>query len=98
MSALYIAPIFMLIIYRFGTFSFKPLELVGKASFNFFLTQMVYYASVSESIKKYSNSIFVHVGINVVICVSVGILFYYIESSITNRIIYSVNRLVKSEK
>lgn len=98
MSALYIAPIVMLIIYRFGTFSFKPLELVGKASFNIFLTQMVYYASVSESIKKYSNSIFVHVGINVVICVSVGILFYYIESSITNRIIYSVNRLIKSEK
>ena len=98
MSALYIAPIVMLIIYKFGKFSFKPLELVGKASFNIFLTQMVYYASVSESVKKRSSSIFVHVTLNVVICVVFGVLFYFVESKFTNRIIHGVNRLIRADR
>ncbi|MBP9997263.1 MAG: acyltransferase family protein [Lachnospiraceae bacterium] len=33
-AALYIAPLLMVIIYNFGSLSFRPLELVGKASYN----------------------------------------------------------------
>lgn len=87
MSALYIAPIVMTIIYKYGAFSFKPLEIVGKASYNIFLTQLVFYATIAGSITQLTDKWYPHVVINVIVCVFVGIVFYLVENRITNKII-----------
>lgn len=91
MAALYIAPIVMFIVYKFGAFSFRPIELVGKASYNVFLTQLVYYSTASGLITKFTDNIAIHVIFNVVVCVLAGIVFYLIEDKITKRIIQWLN-------
>lgn len=86
MAGLYIAPIIMVIMNHFRSFSCKPLELIGKASYNIFLTQMVYYAAFAERITRFSNRISVHITCNVIICVSIGIVFYLIENNLTQKV------------
>ena len=83
-TVLFIVPIFGFFVEK--NLSFAPLEMVGKASYNIFLTQMVYFISLDGFIKKYINNIFVMSLINIFICVIVGILFYEIEFRITKRI------------
>lgn len=61
------------------------LETIGKASFDIFLVQMVYYNG-AELIYKFVESRVLQISINIVICVSVGILFYYIETPLTKKI------------
>ena len=98
MAALYIAPIVMYIVYKFGAFSFRPLELVGKASYNVFLTQLVYYSTVPGLITKFTDNIAIHVLFNVSVCVLAGIVFYLIEDKITKRIIQWLNPLIDKIK
>ena len=76
-TVLFIVPIFGFFVEK--NLSFAPLEKVGKASYNIFLTQMVYFISLDGFIKKYINNIFVMSLINIFICVIVGILFYEID-------------------
>lgn len=90
MAGLYIAPIVMLIIYRFGTFSCKPIELIGKASYNIFLTQLVYYSTVSGGITRLTDNILLHVAFNVIICLAAGIAFYLVEDRFTKKIIDTI--------
>lgn len=102
MAALYVAPVVMIIINKFCKCSFKPLEQMGKASYNIFLTQLVYYSTVSSVISNLLGSTFTNVVINVLVCVLVGMAFYIIENTITNRmikgispILYRIKSLVK---
>lgn len=98
MVGLYIAPIVMLIIYKFGTFSFKILEIIGKASYNIFLTQLVYYSTASGYITKYTDNIVIHVIFNIAVCVLAGILFYLIENRITKKIINLISPFINKIK
>lgn len=94
MAALYIAPIVMLIIYKFGSFSWRPIEFIGKASYNIFLTQLVYYCTASRIIVKITSYMWVHVILNIFICVFVGIIFYLIEGRITSRVLILVDHII----
>lgn len=87
MAALYIAPIFYILINKCGQVDFKPLAYIGKASFNIFLVQMVYYAFVAEVVYSLNDNIAVRVIMNLIICIVSGLLFYKLENGITNRLI-----------
>ena len=72
---------------------FFPLELIGKASWNIFLIQMVFFRFSDMILPDITSSI-ISVGVKLVICLFFGLLFYFIESSLTKRVIYNI---IKSE-
>ncbi len=72
--------------------SFVPLEVLGKASFNIFLVQMIYY-NFAERIYALISVRGMQLFINVAFCVSVGVLFYYVEQPLTKWVIGQVKRL-----
>lgn len=72
---------------------FKPLEVIGKASFNIFLVQMIYYNFV-DSIYDMIQVRGMQLLINVVICVGVGVFFYYLEQPLTKFLISKVRKVL----
>ncbi len=74
-------------------------ELLGKASYDIFLVQMTYFNGASMVYKHISGTI-PQIICNFIVCVSVGIIFYYVERPITKlinqRIHYFWNKYKKS--
>ena len=66
--------------------SFKPLEIIGQASFNIFLVQMIYY-NFAENINEMIPTPSVQLLFSIVSCVVIGILFYYMEQPLTKFVI-----------
>lgn len=94
LSIFYIAPIIGCLIKHFSASDMQKMKLLrfmGKASYNIFLTQMVYYL-FDTIIAKYIAYDLVHVLFNVVVCVAVGLLFYKIEQPITKKLILFTSR------
>jgi len=91
-ASFFIMPItgFILKCDKIHSISFKPLELIGKASFNIFLVQMVYFNYVAKFVYRLGYSTITLNVINLAICIIAGIFFYYIESKITGYILTKV--------
>lgn len=90
-AVLYILPIMYLLM--------KPnklhcwfIELLGKASFNIFLVQMLFYWSVSAKIDSMLPGLALKAIGNIVICCALGVLFYKIENPITQKIIKAIKK------
>jgi hypothetical protein len=56
---------------------------IGKASYHIFLTQMVYFWVLGGYISKLSASFFI---INIIICVSIGLIFNYTSQIVASKI------------
>ena len=82
LACLYLLPIAAFLICSVHL-RFKPLELIGKASFNIFLVQMVYYAYAAGFAAKFFSSHIVHLCFHIGICISAGLIFYAIEQPLT---------------
>lgn len=82
-AALYIIPIFYVLVRRWGHIGCPPLEFLGRASFNIFLTQMVYYCFASDRVGALIGSRPLHLLANLVICLSAGTVFYLVEGKLT---------------
>lgn len=98
-SALYIIPIcvsFFTSKKRMNA-RFAPLELIGRASFNIFLTQMVYFIG-AKIIYKIVKNIWIANLLNIVICCSAGTVFYLIESRITGSLLKYLDKKKYFEK
>ena len=65
---------------------FAPLELLGKASYNIFLCQIVYYNLAASVVYHLVPNKFLQLLINIAVNVAVGLVFYFIETPITKRI------------
>ena len=74
----------------------KPIELLGKASYNIFLVQMLYYNVASIIYGAIENRV-LQLLLNIVICVSVGFLFYLVETPITKYFIKKVYAFIDSK-
>ena len=70
----------------------KTLELFGKASFNIFLVQMIYYLVASKFLYPRIENVIVILIINLLVCLSVGVIFYKIETPITQKVIKLIKR------
>ena len=66
----------------------KYLETLGKASYDIFLVQMVYYNGAGLMYKYVENRL-LQLLINIIVCVSVGLVFYYVETPLAK----SVNKV-----
>lgn len=81
-AILYTAPIFYWGLSKLQEIRCQMLEIIGKASFHIFLVQMVYYAYANAFVQRLEIKRLVHLGVNLILCIGVGILFYYIEMPI----------------
>ena len=81
---LFIVPIFGFLVGK--NIKFAPLEKIGKASYNIFLTQMVYYCYLYGKIKEFLVNVYLNAVVSIAICVIIGIVFYEIENRITKKV------------
>ena len=82
-ACLYIIPLSSPLI--LNTAKNKFLETLGKASYDIFLVQMVYYNGAGI-IYKYVGNRLLQIIINIIVCVSVGLVFHYVETPLTKRV------------
>ncbi len=84
-AVMWIVPITIWIIRKIR-FRFPPLEGFGKASYNIFLVQMVYYRSYRVKLIPRIKPWKLELLVGMLICLVVGYVFYRIESVITKNI------------
>lgn len=87
-GCLFIIP-FVYTILKKTNLNCKTLELLGKASYNIFFTQMLYYLFFNKIYDQITNDMLI-LCVSVLICSLVGIVFYSIESPITNNLIEKI--------
>lgn len=80
MCAFWIFPIFIYLLKKIKSIPRLKINMVGEASYHVFLVQMVYFSY--KSILGMDFNIYLRCLINVIISVSVGIIFYYFEKPI----------------
>lgn len=72
----------------------KLLMLIGRASYNIYLLQMLYYWKVNAYVGKYIQNMWLWFFSGVVICCVSGILYWMADKRVTPRIIMTVDRLL----
>ena len=88
-AVLYIVPMMALAL-RPNKIKMKILEMLGKASYNIFLIQMIYYCIFAEYIYKFVSGSSLRLIISIALCTFVGVAYYYIENRFTNIIVFKV--------
>lgn len=68
----------------------SAVEFLGKASYDIFLVQMVYYNGADIVYKMVDNRA-LQLLINIIICVSVGLVFYFVEKPVTKFVAQKLN-------
>ena len=89
LSSFYCIPLFCVFFNKMNNLNLnsKFLEILGRASFNIFLTQMVYFTFLNHKISElFSNSIVTTLA-NIIICITFGIIFYKIETPFTSSVV-----------
>ena len=77
-----------------GNVRFAPLEYIGKASYNIFLTQMVWYHFGFRWLEKVIADRLTVLVVDIAICVVIGIVFYHLEKPITCFVDRKTSKLV----
>lgn len=96
-SALYIIPIFAYLFRNVDSdFCIRPINEIGKASFNVFLVQMVYYQTGANIIYSLIENWMIRVICNITICTILGYIFYMIEQPITKALTKKCLELAKT--
>lgn len=85
-ACLFILPISRMLL-RNNRLHLKPIEVIGKASYNIFLIQMVYYYFLSEHVYSAIENRSIQLGVNFIICLTAGIIFWLIETPVTKYLI-----------
>lgn len=95
LPALFIVSIVFMGVNIYKKMHFKPLEIVGRASYDIFLTQMVYFLFAEYIYRLFDcNDILSQVIVSLLITIIVGIMFYYFENGITSKFkMYIMNKL-----
>lgn len=93
-ASMLIVPVVWLIV-RFCKFGFWPLELLGKASYNIFLVQMLYYYSIAAEVYQKFESRKQQLLVSMAICVCVGVLYYFLETPLTKLIQKGIRKIKK---
>lgn len=89
-ACLYAAPLLFPLIAK-GKMRFKPLEIIGKASFNIFLMQMLYFLYYDFAVTEPSGDLTEYL-LSVLICVTAGVIFWLLEQPLTKLITKKITR------
>ncbi len=92
LACLFFCPIAALLIN--SNIHFAPIELLGKASYNIFLTQMVYYVYAGFMYQRVPMKP-LQILINLLVCCVVGVIFYNIETPITKFLIEKASAVIE---
>ncbi len=84
LCSLYIIPITHILIK--SNLHSRQIELLGRASYNIFLIQMMYYYTLGRIINNYINNLLIQILINVLLCVIGGLIFNDIVQKINLKI------------
>ena len=85
LPVLFIVPVFGFLVEK--KLSLPPMEEIGRASYNIFLTQLVYFSSIFGIIaEKLGHDVWLEALVSIAICVPVGIVFYELEYRITRKV------------
>lgn len=87
LTVLFIAPIIGHIISKPVQMKKSLLTYLGRASYNIFLFQMVYYATIAGMVTKLVPNIYIRVFVNLFICSVGGVIFYEVEHRITDSVV-----------
>ncbi len=91
LACLFIIPISILLIKKLRM-RCRLLEVIGKASFNIFLVQKIYYFCVECGYGYvFSESCMLQICANIFVCTTMGILFYYVETPFTKKAVIWTN-------
>lgn len=91
-AVLFIVPVMMFLM-KPNKLKNSILELLGRASFNIFLVQMIYYLVAPKYIYPLLNNNLVFcVPVNILTCCLVGIGFYMVETPVTKTIVKKIKR------
>lgn len=83
LACLYVIPWGMLGLRHLKGWHCKPLEILGKASFHVFLTQMVWYACISWKVTELVSGRITRLLLALAASLVLGVIFYYVETLIT---------------
>ncbi len=89
-AGLYVLPILTMLIKL--DFRCTVLEMLGRASYNIFLVQMVYYKFYASNIYEKIERRRYELLASIVICIVIGLVFYWGESFFTKKIIKRLER------
>lgn len=86
LACLYVLPISYILLRKDRKAKCALLELLGRASFSVFLTQMVWFNYAAGFMYEHIGSIFIRLSINFIVCSVFGVLFYFIENPFTKKV------------
>lgn len=92
-SSLFVLPVMYFIIKKYGGVCIHVplLQAFGKASFNIFLFQMLFYGcGPAQILYRFVNNEFLQLVLCVTCCLAFGYTFYIIETPITKKIVKSI--------
>ena len=84
-SALYVLPVIGQLIRR-GTLRCRPLELLGRASYNVYLMQMLYYCFGTDFVYRRVPNRMAQLAANLILCAAAGLIFHRLEEPVTKRL------------
>lgn len=90
MAGLFVVPMAILLILKFSNVRWKLLEIFGKASYNIFIVQMMYYKYLHLYIKGRIPGLLGQLLVSMMICLSAGLIYYYIEFPCTKVVIKKI--------
>lgn len=88
-ACLYIIPIVKLLLQRYNEIKSPFVEVLGKASYNIFLVQMVWYRFFFSIVEGNADRP-MQLIISIIVCCSIGVLYYYLEMPLTKKIIEKI--------
>ena len=81
-AVLYIVPI-MIYLMKQNTIQCKGIELLGRASYDIFLIQMIWYWAAAKYLYEAVSAAALRLAISIPVCTLVGVAFYKIENPVT---------------
>jgi len=93
-SVMWIIPLIAYIIKNLKIKKHIFFECIGKASYNIYLFQMVYYRSYRTYIARHIDYWFIDLIVGLILCIIIGLVFYEIEKRITKAILNLINYIL----
>lgn len=90
MTALYVVPIMSMLL-RNCRKGLKPLETIGKASYEVFLVQMIYFCLGNKITETFENQ-YARLFISIIICTMLGIAFFYAINPLTTFLMKKIRK------
>ncbi len=85
-ASMFIAPVIIILLQK-GTIKSSLFEILGKASYDIFLVQMLYYYLVADYVYALIGSTIIQLISSIIICLIAGVLFYKVETPFTKKIV-----------